>query len=309
MANILPPKPLSTLAVATELLPRDRIVGLRSPIDEPDKTKRNVLFPPSLLAGGAAVFPLTEPVFATGFGNLPAGYNPAGKSILEVLRVAGSQPYLFPAFSLFTIQDAGSQTVEVGTQFPAGFKSFKWSISNPNNLADAATITIVDETANSPLVTGTANDGVQSLSTVAFTVGKGLSRRYRISTQNDKGDTLSATIEIGGLFKSYFGYSSQSTLTLAQLLALGSGQLQNGHARTVGGVSAGPGLYTVYAWEDNAGTDDVAQILQDGVDSIRGAFRAVQRVTGPNALGATVTMAYVVSNATNAFTGSTLEFK
>jgi len=128
--------------------------------------------------------------------------------------------YQYPGFSSFTIQDQGSQTVEVGTLFPAGFKSFKWAISNANNLADNATITIVDETGGTTLVANTPNDGVQSLSTVAFSVANGLSRRYRISTANDKGETLAASIDINGSYRLFYGPTSSPSTTSAQARGL-----------------------------------------------------------------------------------------
>lgn len=106
----------------------------------------------------------------------------------------------------------------------------------------------------------------------------------------------------------YFGYSgTNGPLTMAQLIGLGNAEMQPGRNRTVGGVTAGAGLYTVYAWPSD-GKDDIGQVLQDGVDSIRGAFGPVRYATGNNALGVPATLAYIISNASKAFTNSALSF-
>jgi hypothetical protein len=215
--------------------------------------------------------------------------------------------YQTPGFAAFSIDGQGSRTLLVGTSIGAGFKSVAWTTSNAGNVA-AASIGLRDLTANTTLLTNEPNDGVASASTAAFLVVLGESRRYRLTGKNSLGADFSADIAINGLFESFFGYSSSNgALSMAAILNLGGNVLQSGKARTVGGVTAAPGQYTVYAWPSN-GQDDIAQVLQDGVDSIRGAFGPVRYVTGPNSLGATVTMGYIISNATKAFTNSSLSF-
>jgi hypothetical protein len=255
--------------------------------------------------GGGAEDPYTLNVTETIGGLTPGIYTGTDKFFITKMAVKYQSPSLNDSLQ---VAGQSSQTVEVGTSFPAGFKSITWSTSNGANVKPNS-ITFRDVTANTILNSNEANDGTLSASTAAFTVTKGTSRVYLLSGVDTQNNTFFDDVTISGLFKSYFGYFASKTLTLAQILNLGNGQLQNGHKRTVGGVTAGAGLYTVYAWEDNNSNDDVAQVLQDGVDSIRGAFGGVQRATGPNALGVTVTMAYIVSNATQAFTNSTLEFK
>lgn len=251
--------------------------------------------------GGGAAFTLSDITefrdrFPQNFTGTPQQF------ITKLLKT-----YQAPGWASFLLQGAGSQTVEVGTVFGAGFKSFTWSLSNAGNVR-ANSIAVRDVTANTVLAGGQANTGRLSAATAAFTVGPGLSRVYLISAVNSEGSTISAELSISGLYKSYLGYvAGNGPLSVAQLVALGSGQLQSGKARTVGGVTAGAGLYTVYAWA-SSGSDDIAQVLLDGADSIRGAFGAVRYAQGPNALGAPVTMGYLISNAEKAFTGATLAF-
>lgn len=249
--------------------------------------------------GTAETFVATESVGGIQAGQSVTSTDPAMKRLLVTYQV--------PGFSSFTIAGQGSQTVKVGTPYPAGFKSFAWATANSANIRPNS-LTIRDVTANTILGSNEANDGTASFSTAGFTVTLGQARVYLISGVDTKGNTFFRDVTISGLFESFFGYTdANGPLDMATLLSLGNAVLQNGKARTVSGVTAGPGLYTVYAWPSD-GKDDIAQILQDGVDSIRGAFGIVRYVTGQNSLGATVTMGYIISNATRAFTNSSLAF-
>jgi hypothetical protein len=254
-------------------------------------------------AGDSAPFDITP---AVSDGDIKAGTTYTNITSEELWRLK-LEPYLLPGFGFFNIAGQSSRTVEVGTAFGSGFKSFTWSTTNNDNVKPAS-ITVRDVTANTILGSNEPNDGTASFSTAAFTATLGQSRVYLISGVDTNNNTFFRDVTISGLFKSYFGYvGTNGPLSMAALLGLGQDVLQSGKARTVGGVTAGAGQYTVYAWPSN-GQDDIAQVLQDGVDSIRGAFGIVRYVTGPNSLGATVTMGYIISNATKAFTNSSLSF-
>ncbi len=216
--------------------------------------------------------------------------------------------YQAPAVVGLELEDEGSRTVLVGTPFAGGNKTVTWTIANGGQV-QANSLKFEDLTAAQTLLTGQANDGTATANTAAFAVTKGESRRYRLTGTNDRGEQFSGDLVINGLFNSYFGYATSKTLSMADLIALGNPVLQNGHVRTVYNVTAAQHLYTVYAWEDNGGTDDVEFVFMDGVDTIRGAFGPVQRVTGPNEMGATVTMSYIVSNSNGAFGNNFLEFR
>jgi hypothetical protein len=252
--------------------------------------------------GAGGEFELTP---TESLGGIVAGtdYNLTPEGYLRELLLK----YQAPAISAFTINNLGSRTVLVGTAFAGGFKSFAWATTNGANVKPNS-LTIRDVTANTILGANEPNDGAASFSTAAFTAVLGQSRVYLISGVNSNGDTFFTTLTISGLFESFFGYVDQNgVLDMATLSSIGGAQLQSGKARTVGGVTAGPGLYTVYAWP-STGSDDIAQVLQDGVDSIRGAFGPVRYATGPNSLGASNTVGYIISNAPRAFTNSSLSF-
>ncbi|UOR07156.1 hypothetical protein MUN82_08675 [Hymenobacter aerilatus] len=261
---------------------------------------------PVVVGGGEATpFTITPTVSD---GGIQAGTTYTNVTSEDLWRLK-LELFQAPSFNnSLRVQGADSATYKVGTQFPQGFKSVTWSTSNSGNV-QANSLTFRDVTGNTVLASAEANDGTLSASTTAFTITKGVTRVFLLSGLDTKGNAFFDDVTYSGLFASTFGYLSTQNPTFAQLLNLGNERLQDGRSRTIGGVMAGTGLYTVYAWEDNAGNDDVAQILQDGVDSIRGAFREVRRLSGQNELGAAVTMAYIVSNATQAFTNSTLEFK
>jgi hypothetical protein len=252
---------------------------------------------------GGAPFTITPTENAFGIEAGKTYTDVTAESLLRTMLVR----FQVPSFTAFAINGQSSQTVLVGTQFPAGSKSITWNTANSQNVVPAS-LTISDVTGNVTLLTKETNDGTASASTAGFTVKLGESRRYRITGKATQGPDFAAELTITGSFESYFGYVDHNgVLDMATLLSVGGAQLQGGKARTVGGVTAGPGLYTVYAWPSN-GSDDIAQVLQDGVDSIRGAFGPVRYATGPNSLGASNTVGYIISNAPRAFTNSSLAF-
>lgn len=213
--------------------------------------------------------------------------------------------YQAPRFASFTVANAGSRTVPVGTTFPAGFKSFAWSTSNGQNVR-ANSITLRDVTANTILASNEANDGSASVSTAAFTATLGLSRTYLIAGVNSNGDTFFSDVSIYGETESYLGLSTAQALTGPQLVALGSPQLQGSRGRTASGVTATGGNYLYYAYDARHG--DLTSIILDGAAPVLGAFRKLGDVATTNATGASVTLRVYRSNATNAFSNNSLAF-
>ncbi len=259
--------------------------------------------PAERLPGG--IFPANEPPAAIAQGNIPAGYELANKDALVVLRQLLSQPFQFPSFASFTRDGQGSLNVEVGTIFPAGFKSFTWSANNSQNVT-AGSISLRDETTNTALATGETNDGTLSASTVALTATPGEFRRYRLYGMNSQGGSFTADIVLAGYQKSYLGYSTATSLTDAQINALANGELAGGKARSFNGVTASGGAYTYYAYPAEFG--DLSNIIMDGAAPVFGAFTRLADVVGVNALGAPVTRRVYRSNSTNAFTNNSLAF-
>lgn len=252
--------------------------------------------------GGGAGGPTQDYISTETLGGIRAGdtFTTADPTFVQLLV-----KYQAPGFASFTVANAGTRTVPVGTPFPAGFKSFAWATSNSGNVA-ANSIQLWDVTAQAILASNEANDGVLSASTAGFTVGLGLSRRYRLTAQNSNGNFFTADLDIYGETESYLGLSTAQALTGAQLVALGNPQLQGSRGRTASGVTATGGNYLYYAYDARHG--DLTSIILDGAAPVLGSFRKLGDVVTTNATGASVTLRVYRSNATNAFTSNTLAF-
>jgi len=129
---------------------------------------------------------------------------------------------------------------------------------------------------------------------------------YRVQVVDAQQTTTSGSATVSFVYKSVLGYDTGAAVALSTLLAMGNSALTNNKARTIAGVSATGTQYTYYGYDAAAG--DVALVLQDGVDSILGAFTKLTDVSGVNSFGASVTMRVYRSNAPGAFTNSSLAF-
>ena len=165
----------------------------------------------------------------------------------EELWIKSLVQYQSPGFTSFLLGGAGSQTVEAGTAFAAGFKSFTWATSNGANVTPAS-IGLRDVTAAADLATGEANDGVLSAGSAAFVAVPGLSRTYRLSALNSLNAVFSADIIISGAYRLFFGPGPATTGAAIRALAGsqlapggGSGTLNTGTTATVFTIVLPPG--------------------------------------------------------------------
>lgn len=129
---------------------------------------------------------------------------------------------------------------------------------------------------------------------------------YRIKVIDAEGTSYIGSTTVTFIYKSFLGYSSNTVLTISQLLALGSGALTNGKSRTFTSVTAGSGLYTYYTYA--AGAGDLTSVVQNGADAVLTAFTKLADVTGTNSFGATITMRVYKSGDPASFTDATLAF-
>jgi hypothetical protein len=252
--------------------------------------------------GSGAGGPAKEYTSTENVGGVRAGdtFKTADPGVVQMLVT-----YQAPSFPPFTIGDAGSRTLLVGTALPAGFKSVKWSTTNKGNVAPKS-ISLVDLTSGSALLSNEDDDGTASASTASFTVVLNESRRYRLSGKNDKGDTFSTDLVISGAHETYLGASTSPSLTPAQIVALGGAQLQGDRSRTATGVTTSGGQYLYYAYP--AAFGDLTSIILDGAAPVLGAFQKVGDFQVTNNAGAGLTVRLYRSNATNAFTNNSLAF-
>jgi hypothetical protein len=256
------------------------------------------------LAAGGAPFTITP---TETLGGIVAGttYNLSAEDYFRTLLVR----YQAPGFSSFSFNGQGSRTVPVGTVIPATTTqapaTFAWATVNNQNMAPAS-ISLRDITGNSTLATGEANDGTLTAATAGFTVGLGESRRYRLAATNTQGAAFAIDLVIVGETEAYLGTSTATSLTGAQLVALGGAQLQGSRARTAAGVTTSGGAYLYYAYDSRHG--DLTSIILDGAAPVLGAFQKLGDVASTNATGAAVTLRVYRSNAVNAFSNNSLAF-
>ena len=111
---------------------------------------------------------------------------------------------------------------------------------------------------------------------------------------------------ITGKFNRFFGYSAETSLTSAQILALASQNLATSKVATYTGVTAGAGLYTYYVYRASYG--DLNNVIMDNAAPILGAFTKLTDVSVTNQYGVVETYRVYRSNATQAFTGNELDF-
>lgn len=130
--------------------------------------------------------------------------------------------------------------------------------------------------------------------------------RYRANVVDAIQSTTSSIITINFLHRNFLGYSTNTVLTLTQIIDLPNSILSNSKVRGVSNVSAGANQYTYYVYAASAG--DLTSVIQDGSAPVIGAFTKLADVTGTNDYGATVTYRVYKSNATSAFTNNTLNF-
>lgn len=175
--------------------------------------------------GADAVFPDDAPPVATQQGNLPAGYQIAGKPVVDVLLQQYSEPYRTPQFNKFLIDGQGSQNVEVGTSFITTFKGVEWGTTFTDNVADHS-VFLRDETAGADRLLNEENDGQASFAPVAFSAtGPGLVRHYRLRATNSQGGAFAADIYYNAYYRFFYGPVTQASTSSTEVRALPNNQL------------------------------------------------------------------------------------
>lgn len=156
------------------------------------------------------------------------------------------------------------------------------------------------------LITLPASGGNYNVSHDDNTLVNSNNIKYRAVVVDAIQTTTSSNVTVNFLHRNVLGYSSNTTLTLAQILDFTNPVLSNSKSRVINNVSAGANQYTYYVYAASAG--DLTSIIQDGSAPVIGAFTKLADVTGTNNYGATVTYRVYKSNATSAFTNNTLNF-
>ena len=140
-------------------------------------------------------------------------------------------PYQSPAFSTFSISGQ-SITLEVGDSIASGSKTFTWSTTNSGNI-NTNSLTITNHTDAVTLGSSLANDGTESLSLAsAITKTSQATHTFRISGVNTNSITFTRDFNVNWRWRLYYGESANTSLTEAQIEALGTSSLTSGAAGT-----------------------------------------------------------------------------
>ncbi len=129
-------------------------------------------------------------------------------------------PYQVPNFTVFSIGGIAPSTYEVGYTVSAGTYSFTWSDSFPANITYNS-ISIVDLTNSTTLISGTANDFVSAIS-VTYSIQKtsALSHTWRISGIRTNGSSINKDVTASWNWKLFYGATTSTSLTASGVQSL-----------------------------------------------------------------------------------------
>lgn len=128
---------------------------------------------------------------------------------------------------------------------------------------------------------------------------------YRIVVGDQYTTSYSSTYTICFRFASYYGYSPDTTLSSAQVVALGNAALCTTRARTMT-LTAPTGRYTYVAYPESYGY--LTSAIMDGASPVLGAFSCCCDNSVTNYYGQSVDYIIYKSNATQAFTNNSVAF-
>lgn len=178
----------------------------------------------------------TTPV-PTALGGVAAGTTFNKESLSSVLTKI-LYPYQNPSFSMFRINGVDTLTLEVGEEYPAGSKTFTWSIANVGSLK-----------ANSIVCNGVAiagNPGTDTQSIPAIVKNTATSHTFTITAKNTNDVSFSKSITLNWKFRMYFGIHLNDTVTDEDILSMDS-QLATSRSKTYDHMcSAGEHFYIAY---------------------------------------------------------------
>lgn len=129
---------------------------------------------------------------------------------------------------------------------------------------------------------------------------------YRVQVDDEWTTTTSSVYTINFRYASYFGYSTNTSLSGAQIVALGNEELLASKTRTVDPVTAPSGNYTYISYPATYG--DLTNVIMDDTSPILSAFTKLSNVSVTNFYGETVSNIIYKSNAPTAFTDNKLTF-
>lgn len=214
-------------------------------------------------------------------------------TITEALDVI-LYPYQEPAFTSFAI--SGYNILEVGDEIPTGSQTFNWNTSNDANVQlNSIKIENISDTVT--YATGLANDDTE---TVTFsqnvqrtTVG---TKTFRITGTNTQAGTFTRDDNVSWYWNLYYGESTNTSLTEAQIEALRVSLLTNSRNRTYSMLGGG---YKYFCWSTSLGQPTS---FKDAATGFAVAMESPATVNVTNSFGHS--QDYYVYRTTNQLAGS-----
>lgn len=127
--------------------------------------------------------------------------------------------YISPSFSSFTMSGQAT-TVEVGTTL-SGSKTFTWGATQSGNISPNSII-IRDQTNDTDLGTGLANDGSEILAIGSIQKNIQASNQWRISMQDTQSATHTRNFTVNWAYYQFYGSSASIPVNSAQVRGLDS---------------------------------------------------------------------------------------
>jgi hypothetical protein len=158
-------------------------------------------------------------------GGLPSGSNISGQTFEDIIQAIVA-PYVAPVFNSFSVTGQAT-TVEVGTTL-SDSKNFTWNITE--NSGDVNVIDIVDVTGSTNLVSGTPNDGSQSVTVTTRQLNSnGATQQWRgvgYDANNSNATFNSSTFTVTARFYRFYGPASSDPSNSAAVRALSGSAFQ-----------------------------------------------------------------------------------
>lgn len=189
--------------------------------------------------------------------NYPAGEDLSIKTYNDLVNNIYA-PFNEPSFTSFSISGQ-STTVEVGTTI-SGNKSFTFGFDYPSNVLDN-TIAIVDVTSSTTLASNLSSTSPASVNVGNVQKTAPANNQWKaLATDTQGGDFESNTFTVNWYWRFYYGNSTNTTLTEAQVLALSSSSLK---ANENGTYSFAAGGYKWFVYPDDFGSPTASTGFKD----------------------------------------------
>lgn len=149
----------------------------------------------------------------TTIGGIPSGSSFSAQTMQQMWD-ALLYPYQTPSFTSFSRTSINS-VYELGQSVVGGTQTFNWSTSNSSNVSPN-TVSIIENHSSTTLLTSSANDGNESLSTTSYSrTTPGSTTLYTITANNTQSGSLSSTISRNWRGRWYYGTNSNTSINVS----------------------------------------------------------------------------------------------